>query len=272
MASSDGQEARCHSVTSPSSGDSGDGVADPLRIEATPGAVRGLRAFLGASGRSGTSSRGARALGKIDVLMKRIIRVQARFREIARSDGVGAACSKAGMKLAMKLNAYRRILPAWFGSGRCPYFTPPPRLDPYEAWRRVNQDNPRRRRRIEAALRPCGPRPRFSILVPTYRPGVNVFEAMIESVIRQTYGGWELILVANGCPDPRLPGLMDEWSRRDPRIKALHRAVNGNISAATNQAADAALGDYLVLLDSDDLLDPDALAHAGALSRRASGD
>ena len=52
-----------------------------------------------------------------------------------------------------------------------------------------------------------------------------------------------------------------DWSDRDERIKALHRPINGNISAATNQAADAATGDYLVLLDSDDLIEPDALAH-----------
>jgi GT2 family glycosyltransferase/glycosyltransferase involved in cell wall biosynthesis len=84
---------------------------------------------------------------------------------------------------------------------------------------------------------------------------------MIESVVDQTFGGWELILVDNGCTNANVRQVMREWSRRDDRIKVLHRPVNGNISAATNQAAAAARAEFLVLLDSDDLLDRDALAH-----------
>ena len=211
--------------------------------------------------RSGSAAFLRKFGAKIATLIRRINRMQSRFREVAQSDGLGAAFQKTGQKARKKLNHYSRVLSARLGSGRRPYFTPPPRLDAYEAWRRVNRDNPRRRRRIEEALRPGGLLPRFSILVPTYNPGVDVFEAMIRSVVAQSFPGWELILVANGCTNPELPRIMEEWSRRDDRIKPLHREVNGNISAATNQAADAARGDYLVLLDSDDLLDPNALAH-----------
>ncbi len=84
---------------------------------------------------------------------------------------------------------------------------------------------------------------------------------MIESVIAQSCGAWELLLVDNGCGNADVSRAVRDWSDRDGRIRAVRRSVNGNISAATNEAADAAAGDYLVVLDSDDLLEPDALAH-----------
>ena len=84
---------------------------------------------------------------------------------------------------------------------------------------------------------------------------------MIESVIEQTVRGLGADPRRQRQPRrERAPGDR-EWSGRDARIRAIHRPVNGNISAATNHAAAAARGEFLVLLDPDDLLDPDALAH-----------
>jgi GT2 family glycosyltransferase/glycosyltransferase involved in cell wall biosynthesis len=193
--------------------------------------------------------------------MRRIGRAASRFRAVAASDGIAAAFARAARKIRKELARHSRILAVLIDPERCPYFKPPTALGPYDAWLRVNQDNPRRRRRIEAALPPPGPAPRLSILVPTYDPPIDVFRAMIESVTEQTYPGWELLLVDNGCTNPEIRPIMEDWAARDGRIKALHRPINGNISAATNQASAAAVGDYLVLLDSDDLLDRDALAH-----------
>ena len=260
MTRPEGREAR-ETTASPDGTPSGRPNPAPARVAPAASRSRPLASFFTAIRRPGSAASLERSDGKIATLIRRILRVQSRFREVARSDGLGVAFRKAGRKVRKKLKNYGRILAARLGSGRCPYFTPPPRLDAYEAWRRVNQDNPRRRRRIEEALRPGGLAPRFSILVPTYNPGIDVFEAMIRSVVAQSFSGWELILVANGCTNPELPRLMQEWSGLDDRIRPLHREVNGNISAATNQAADAARGDYIVLLDSDDLLDPNALAH-----------
>jgi GT2 family glycosyltransferase/glycosyltransferase involved in cell wall biosynthesis len=193
--------------------------------------------------------------------MRRIARAQSRFREIARSDGPGVALIKAGRKVRRKLAYYARRLSLRLGSHRCPYFTPPPTLDPYAAWLRVNQENPRRRSRLDAARRLAGAVPRFSIVVPVYNPPIDVLGAMIRSVIGQTVADWELILADDASPDPRVRPELREWSARDARIRVIERPENGNISAATNTAAAAAMGEFLVLLDHDDLLDPDALAH-----------
>jgi GT2 family glycosyltransferase/glycosyltransferase involved in cell wall biosynthesis len=174
---------------------------------------------------------------------------------------VGVALIKVARKIRRKLGSYARSLASRVGPDRCLYFVPPPSLDPYEAWLRVNKPNPRRRRRWDAALRPAGAVPRFSIVVPVYNPPIDVLRAMIRSVIDQTVTGWELVLADDASPDARVRHAMAEWSARDGRIRVIERQQNGNISAATNDAAAAARGEFLVLLDHDDLLDPDALAH-----------
>ena len=76
----------------------------------------------------------------------------------------------------------------------------------------------------------------------------------------QTYQNWELCLCDDGSDDPELTAAMAELAAADPRIKALALEQNGGISRATNRALEAATGEFVVLLDHDDLLDAEALA------------
>jgi O-antigen biosynthesis protein len=103
--------------------------------------------------------------------------------------------------------------------------------------------------------------PRFSVVVPVYNPPVYVLRAMIASVFEQSYSSWELILVDDASPDERVHRELQEWAERDRRINTIFRPDNGNISVATNQAAETARGEFIVFVDHDDLLDHDALAH-----------
>ncbi len=201
--------------------------------------------------------------GRITDLVRRVARVLARFRAVARSDGIAVAFSRAARKVGKKLGRHVRILGALLDPDRCPYFTPPPPLDRYDAWLMANRDNPRRRRRWERRPPAGGPGapPRFSIVVPVYNPPTGVLRAMIQGVVDQMVGDWELILVDDASPDQRVRDGLRECSARDARIRLIERRENGNISVATNEAAAAARGDFLVLLDHDDLLAPDALAH-----------
>ena len=132
------------------------------------------------------------------------------------------ALIKVGRKIRRKLGL-GRLLASLLGIGRCPYFTPPPSLDPYEAWLKVNHDNPRRRRRLEVARRAPGNEPRFSVIVPVYNPPIDVFRAMIGSVLDQTVADWELVLVDDASPDARVRQELAEWSGRDPRIRIIER-------------------------------------------------
>jgi O-antigen biosynthesis protein len=107
--------------------------------------------------------------------------------------------------------------------------------------------------------------PLLSIVVPVYRPSLWYFEECVRSVIGQTYAGWELCLCDDGSNDPELTAAMAEFAASDPRIKALALEQNGGISRASNQALAAASGEFIVLLDHDDVLDPDALAEVAAV-------
>ncbi len=105
------------------------------------------------------------------------------------------------------------------------------------------------------------PDPYFSVIVPVYDPPLDVLDAMIASVIDQTCRSWELVLLDDASTDSRVHLKLEEWASRDRRIRVILRDENGNIAAATNQASEAARGEFLVFLDNDGLLDPDALAH-----------
>ncbi len=102
--------------------------------------------------------------------------------------------------------------------------------------------------------------PLLSIVVPVYKPSLWYFEACVQSVLDQTYGSWELLLCDDGSGMPELTEAMEALADRDARIKPLALEQNGGISAATNRALAEAKGEFIVLLDHDDVLDAEALA------------
>ena len=102
-------------------------------------------------------------------------------------------------------------------------------------------------------------RPLISVLVPTYNTEIKFLEDCIESVQAQTYDNWELILVDDNSPNNDVREKIIEYSKNDKRINYHFRKKNGHISAATNDALKIAKGDYIALLDHDDILWPNAL-------------
>jgi GT2 family glycosyltransferase len=106
--------------------------------------------------------------------------------------------------------------------------------------------------------------PRFSILTPVYDTPADVLEAMLKSVLRQRLGDWELCLVDDCSPDPAVRERLQRAEAEDSRVRVLSRAENGGIVAASNDALAIAKGEFVVLLDHDDALHPDALAQVAA--------
>ena len=102
--------------------------------------------------------------------------------------------------------------------------------------------------------------PTFSILTPVYDPPAEHFRCCVASVLGQTDGDWEWILVDDCSPSPETGALLNSVAKRDSRIRVLRRVANGGIVAATNDALAAAMGDFVALLDHDDELERDALA------------
>lgn len=102
---------------------------------------------------------------------------------------------------------------------------------------------------------------KFSILVPALNTKEEYLRAMIDSVLGQTYGNFELIL-ADASKGDQVEKVVETYT--DPRIRYRRLKQNTGISANTGQALMYATGDYAGLLDHDDVLTPDALFEMAA--------
>ena len=140
-----------------------------------------------------------------------------------------------------------------------PDFQPPQRSDPYEAWLEVNRWNARRERVLRERLSELACPPLLSVIMPVYNPPVEFLNKAIQSVVDQVYGNWELCIADDASTDPAVTSALKRWADQDARIKVTFREQNGNISLASNSAAELAGGEHLVFLDQDDELTPDAL-------------
>ena len=102
----------------------------------------------------------------------------------------------------------------------------------------------------------------FSIVVPTYETNETHLKEMIESVCDQTYVNWELIL-ADASTTTAVEDVVKTYD--DARIVYIKLAKNAGISANTNEGILKAKGDYIALLDHDDLLTKDALYEVASM-------
>ena len=100
----------------------------------------------------------------------------------------------------------------------------------------------------------------FSILTPVYRPPRRQFESCIQSVLGQTLGDWQWVLVDDASDDTWLTRRLERLAASDNRIVVQRRPENGGIVAATNDALSRATGEFVAMLDHDDELECDALA------------
>lgn len=102
-------------------------------------------------------------------------------------------------------------------------------------------------------------KPLLSIIVPVYNPQIKFLREAIDSVLNQTYPHWELCLADDHSPNPQVVETIKEYATKDKRIKYTLRPKNGHICKASNSALKLATGEYIVLLDNDDILWPNAL-------------
>jgi len=102
-------------------------------------------------------------------------------------------------------------------------------------------------------------KPKISILMPTYNTSSDALVSAIESVRSQFYKNWELCISDDCSSELRIRTILEAYAKYDSRIKVLFAKENAGVSSATNRALKAATGEYVVLLDHDDLLEPQAL-------------
>lgn len=98
-------------------------------------------------------------------------------------------------------------------------------------------------------------KPLISVIVPVYNAQERL-ALSIESVLKQTYDQFELILINDGSNDDS-PKICDDYAKRDPRVVVIHQE-NKRVSAARNRGLAAARGDYITFVDADDTIEREA--------------
>lgn len=105
-----------------------------------------------------------------------------------------------------------------------------------------------------------GQGPLISVVIPTYNPDIAHLSAAIESVLNQIHSRVEVCIADDASTNNEVRTTIEAFAQRDPRVKFVFRESNGHISAASNSALGLATGEFVALLDQDDLLADFALA------------
>ncbi len=94
----------------------------------------------------------------------------------------------------------------------------------------------------------------ISVVIPVFKVE-SYLQECVDSVLSQTYSDIEVILIDDGSPDT-CPAICNDYALRDSRIRVIHQ-TNQGLSAARNAGVEAALGEFIAFVDSDDYLSPD---------------
>lgn len=129
--------------------------------------------------------------------------------------------------------------------------------NPYDIWKKKNEDY--HKKEVVDKIEAYKLKPKISILVPVYNVEKKWLRACVESVQNQLYNNWELCIVDDHSSMEYIKPFLKRYAEQDDRIKIFFREENGHISKATNDALKMATGEYVSLLDNDDLLAPNAL-------------
>lgn len=111
---------------------------------------------------------------------------------------------------------------------------------------------------------------RVSIIMPVYNTDSKYMTASIKSVIKQSYQNWELIIVDDGSNE-ECANKCEKFKRKDKRIRVIHIANNG-VANARNIGTKEAIGDYIMYIDSDDIIAHSLLDEAMKVIRKTDAD
>lgn len=110
---------------------------------------------------------------------------------------------------------------------------------------------------------------KVSVVIPVYKTK-EYLKQCVESLLGQTYQNQEIILVDDGSPD-ECPAICDAYASANKRIRVIHKA-NGGLSSAREAGIQNASGDFIVIVDSDDWLESDAVAECLKTAERDDAD
>jgi glycosyltransferase involved in cell wall biosynthesis len=129
----------------------------------------------------------------------------------------------------------------------------------YAQWIAQNEPSYASYASLKANAQAWAYQPLVSVIMPTYNSPLNFLADAIESVKAQVYPHWQLCIADDASSDKRVQVFLEEAAAKDRRICIVLRAQNGHISESSNSALAIARGEWVALLDHDDLLHPLAL-------------
>jgi Glycosyltransferases, probably involved in cell wall biogenesis len=102
-------------------------------------------------------------------------------------------------------------------------------------------------------------RPLISVLIPVYNVEPKYLKECLDSVLQQSYNNFEVCIVDDNSGNKDTIDVLKAYESIDERINVKYRKVNGHISTATNDALTMSQGEFIALVDNDDVLHKDAL-------------
>lgn len=112
--------------------------------------------------------------------------------------------------------------------------------------------------------------PSISVIVPVYQ-AEKYIKKCVESVVKQTFSDWELLLIDDGCTDAS-PAICEACAAEDDRVRVFHQERNAGVSEARNRGLREARGAYIAFLDADDRLEFRALETLWCLREQSGAD
>lgn len=101
--------------------------------------------------------------------------------------------------------------------------------------------------------------PLLSIVMPVFDPPIELLQEAVDSIRNQFYPHWQLCIADDASTNKKVRQLLEEYQKEDQRIKVVFREQNGHISRASNSALELAEGEFIALMDHDDILPAHAL-------------
>ena len=109
----------------------------------------------------------------------------------------------------------------------------------------------------------------ISVIIPVYNCG-QFLRRCLDSLVNQSFTDWEAFCINDGSKD-NSGEILDEYAAKDNRFKVVHK-VNEGVSEARNTALNLVESDYIMFMDSDDFLHPQAMEICAHFSRRDNSD
>jgi len=129
----------------------------------------------------------------------------------------------------------------------------------YKYWVKNHKITPAKRNKILKEIKDLPYQPLISIIMPVYNVDVKYLKEAVKSVKKQIYTNWELCIADDASTNKDLRNYLQKISKQK-KIEVTFRSKNGHISECSNSALKLAKGEFIVLLDDDDIIYPHALA------------